>query len=231
MYAIILAAGRGTRLGGSVPKPLTPLSDGRSILDCQLDALKRYIDPDRIVLVLGYKKELLMEHASEYLYVYNPDYAQENTAKSLLRALRKVEGDVLWLNGDVVFEPSLLPKLIRCPHSAMMVNQSEVGEEEVKYLTDAHGRILSVSKEVEQAEGEALGINRVADQDRDLLVTCLENCGPNDYFEHGVQQAIRQGAHFQAVDVPKELCIEVDFPEDLALANTLRTNWLMVGRQ
>ena len=33
---VILAAGMGSRLGRSLPKPLTELSDGRSIMHCQL---------------------------------------------------------------------------------------------------------------------------------------------------------------------------------------------------
>ena len=39
MKVIILAAGRGTRLGKEYPKALTPLKDGKSILLHQLDRL------------------------------------------------------------------------------------------------------------------------------------------------------------------------------------------------
>ena len=38
---VILAAGLGTRLGRPHPKPLTPLSDGRSILRQQLDHIRK----------------------------------------------------------------------------------------------------------------------------------------------------------------------------------------------
>ncbi len=35
IQAVILAAGMGTRLGRPFPKPLTPLSDGRTIMEQQ----------------------------------------------------------------------------------------------------------------------------------------------------------------------------------------------------
>ncbi len=37
IQAVILAAGMGTRLGRPFPKPLTPLSDGRTIMEQQID--------------------------------------------------------------------------------------------------------------------------------------------------------------------------------------------------
>ena len=40
LQTVILAAGMGSRLGRSLPKPLTELSDGRSIMQQQHDNIR-----------------------------------------------------------------------------------------------------------------------------------------------------------------------------------------------
>jgi len=99
---VILAAGMSSRLKSSVPKPLISLKDEKSILDFQLENISKYIPIDNIFLVVGFKKELIMEKYPDLIYVYNNSYAFTNTGKSLLRALKKTNSDTIWLNGDIV---------------------------------------------------------------------------------------------------------------------------------
>ena len=135
MKAIILAAGIGSRLGNSDPKPLTKLKNGESILYRQVEYLSKYIGINNIIMIVGYKKDLIMESFPNLIYVYNNFYDTTNTSKSLLAGLHKIEHeDVMWLNGDVVFEKELLPKIIQCSQSCMAVNTNSVGEEEIKYI-------------------------------------------------------------------------------------------------
>ncbi len=222
MKVVILAAGRGNRLGqGDLPKPLTRLINGKSILGLQLEAIGRYVPLDDIIIVVGYHKELIMEAFPTLLYVYNPDFATENTSKSLLRALVKCHEDVLWLNGDVVFHPSVLAAVLAHPRTSMVVNSGAVGEEEVKYRQDSRGQILEVSKKVAVPQGEALGINYCSAQDLDRLRANLATCAPMDYFERALELGIEQGMALWSVCVDREQCTEVDFPEDLVRANNL----------
>ncbi|PJD96314.1 MAG: hypothetical protein CK425_06380 [Parachlamydia sp.] len=226
MKVIILAAGAGKRLGSeNIPKPLTKLINGQSILEFQLERLKPHVSLDDIILVVGYQKEKIMEAFPNVLFVYNPDFAQENTAKSLLRALRKVNEDVLLLNGDVIFHLSVLEQLLTCASSCMLVNKESVGKEEVKYRTDEKHQIVDVSKEIEYAEGEALGINFFSKNDIPLLISCLERCSAKDYFEQAIQWAILAGMKVQAKIVLASQCMEIDFPRDLQRANQMLKLW------
>jgi len=230
MKGIILAAGKGSRLGdSSLPKPLTKLENGKSILEIQTSHLRPFLSPDAIFIVIGYHKEMILDQFPEFTFVYNPLFAEQNTSKSLLRALSKVKDDVIWLNGDVVFHPDLLPPVLARKESCMVVNQAPVAEEEVKYKTDGRGWITEVSKHVIDPEGEALGINFFKKHDLPLLLEGLEACDPNDYFEKGIEWAIQKGAKVAAQPIAENLCTEVDFPEDLARANQLIKSWEKVS--
>ena len=61
--AVILAAGKGTRMNeGSaspIPKVMFPLN-GKPIIDWSVASVKS-LDINRIVLVVGYKKEMIQE--------------------------------------------------------------------------------------------------------------------------------------------------------------------------
>lgn len=224
MRIAILAAGVGSRLGNPFPKPLTELSNGQSILQSQLENLAARFDPSIVSIVVGFKKEMIMEQYPDVSYIYNPYFGETNTSKSLLKALKLTGSEpVLWLNGDVVFEVGLLDDLeshLQAGRSFVAVNTASVGEEEVKYDLDRSGFIRSLSKQVAEPLGEAVGINFVTAADKPFLVARLGDCDPHDYFERGIELTIdKDGRRFAPVDVSSNLCIEVDFTEDLARVN------------
>jgi len=226
MKIIILAAGIGSRLGNPFPKPLTRLRNGKSIMQMQVDNLTTYFSLDDIVIIVGFKKDLIMENFPDLSYIYNPSFDQTNTSKSLLRGLKKHRNSsILWLNGDVVFDPKLIDHLIpymEKDQSFVSVNNSEVGAEEVKYTLDKDGFVNAISKEVENGMGEAIGINFIANNDLPLLLNRLEECEDMDYFEKGLELAIQNdNIRVMAVDISQFDCLEVDFEEDLQHANKL----------
>lgn len=226
MKVVILAAGMGSRLHDpDNPKPLTLLANDKSLLANQLDTLSQFLTLDHVLVVVGYRKEKIMESHPDLLYVYNPHYAKENTSKSLLKAIRKVDDDLLWLNGDVLVHPIVLREFIAFNRTSMMVNVGPVGEEEVKYHSDSHGLIKEVSKTVAHAQGEALGINFVKRNDLPALQKGLEHCADNDYFEKGLEWAIAHGTKVWSFPIAQGLCTEVDFPEDLERANQMLQSW------
>ena len=226
MKIVILAAGIGSRLnGGELPKPLIELANGRSIMGQQLHALSAHVSLDDIFVVVGYKKDMILEAFPHLTFVYNPNFSSENTARSLQRAAAKIDDDLLWINGDVVFGADLLELLLAVGGSAMAVQRREVGEEEVKFKTGVDGRILAVSKTVSEPEGEAVGVNFCRRADLPLLRECLAACSDDDYFERAIELALEQGMVVRAADVTACACLEVDFPADLAAANALVAGW------
>lgn len=225
IQVVILAAGMGTRLSRPLPKPLTQLKDGRSIMGQQIDNLKLAFGQNyRLSTVVGFKLEAIVERFPEATYVYNELYDQTNTSKSLLRALKaSAEGGVLWMNGDVVFDPEVLNRikpLINTDESFVVVDTAKVGEEEVKYTLDPNGFVAELSKTVSEPLGEAVGINYVSAKDKLALVEHLEAVADQDYFERAIEVAIAAGqVKFKSIDISDLYAVEVDFAEDLIRAN------------
>ena len=222
---VILAAGMGSRLGRSLPKPLTELADGRTIMQQQFDNIRHAFGNEaHVTIVVGYKLEHIIEAFPDASFVYNEQYDQTNTSKSLMRALQaSTPGGVLWMNGDVVFDPTALERaalMVARDQSFVSVNTAKVSDEEVKYTTDAEGFIKSLSKQVVGGLGEAVGINYISSTDKALLQRQLKRVGDQDYFERGIELAIEQdGLRIEPIDISDLYAVEIDFAEDLERAN------------
>lgn len=222
---VILAAGMGSRLGRSLPKPLTELSDGRTIMRQQFDNVEHAFGKNvDVTIVVGYKLEHIIEAFPQASFVYNEEYDQTNTSKSLMRALAaSQQGGVLWMNGDVVFDPAILDRalpLIARDQSFVTVNTAKVSDEEVKYTTSAEGYIKELSKTVRGGLGEAVGINYISSRDKATFLAHLQRVGDQDYFERGLELAIEQnGLLVEPMDVSDLYAVEIDFAEDLERAN------------
>ena len=225
MKIIILAAGIGSRLGNPFPKPLTKLKNHKSIMQMMTENISFSYSLDLVNLVVGFKKDLIMESFPNLTYIYNQYFDQTNTAKSLLKAIKKnKDQSILWMNGDIVFDKNILIKLkeyIDKDVSFVAVNTSKVAEEEVKYtLKDNY--IDELSKTVENGLGEAVGINFISSKYIDSFIKRLEECDDNDYFERALEVSIeKDGFKIKPVDISEFNCIEIDFEEDLKNANNL----------
>jgi len=219
MKAVILAAGIGRRLHSltkNIPKVLLPLKNGKTILDFQIESLTEVVSIDNIFIVVGYKKEQIMDKFPNLLYVYNNKYDKTNTGKSLLQALKKIDDDVLWLNGDIYFDNKILEKIISSKTSASIVDSKACGEEEVKYDTDDNGNIKHISKQLKTPLGEALGINLIKEKDLKCFINHLERIDDNDYFEKAIESMINEdNVVVKPINIGSFFCREIDFKEDL----------------
>lgn len=222
---VILAAGMGSRLGRSLPKPLTELSDGRSIMRQQHDNIHAVFGHKaRITAVVGYRAEAIVEAFPDAHYVHNERYDQTNTSKSLLRALSAAgRGGTLWMNGDVVFDPAVLARaaeFIERDESFVTVNTAQVSDEEVKYTVSDEGYIKELSKVVRGGIGEAVGINYISSADKQAFIRRLQQVDDQDYFERGLELCIaHDGVLIEPLDISDLYAVEVDFAEDLERAN------------
>ena len=91
MKVIILAAGIGSRLGHNIPKALVKLDSKTTILQSQINSLKKYVNISELIVVTGYKKELITQRYKDFNFAVNRNYASTNTSKSLLKGLEMID--------------------------------------------------------------------------------------------------------------------------------------------
>ncbi|AAV44921.1 glucose-1-phosphate thymidylyltransferase (plasmid) [Haloarcula marismortui ATCC 43049] len=112
MKAVVLAAGKGTRLQpltDDLPKALVEV-DGKPLLTHCLDELIS-LDADEFVIVVGYRQQQIIDYyGSSYdgvpvTYVHQEEPA--GLAHALLQAEPKIEHDFMLMLGDNVFRGNL----------------------------------------------------------------------------------------------------------------------------
>ena len=111
MKVIILAAGRGKRLGHytkEIPKPLIDIN-GKSIIERQIELFKKN-GITEIFVVRGYKKEKFCLEG--ITFIDNEDFANTNQLASLVLAQNRISGNALILYGDLLFEQSILDQIL-----------------------------------------------------------------------------------------------------------------------
>lgn len=112
MKAIILAAGRGSRMKSMTddrPKCLVELR-GKSLLEWQLAALGA-AGISQIAIVTGYKRELLAGHAPREFY--NPRWAETNMVSSLACAQEWLQTEPCIVSySDIFYEASAVESLM-----------------------------------------------------------------------------------------------------------------------
>ena len=113
MEAIILAGGFGTRLStvvSDVPKPMAPIK-GRPFLEYLLDDLNEK-GINRIILAVGYKKEIIKSHFKEKYKNIDIVYSDEDIPLGTGGAIKKAltltkDEDIFIINGDTFFDVDL----------------------------------------------------------------------------------------------------------------------------
>ncbi len=108
--AVILAAGRGTRMGdmtAGIPKPMIPVH-GRPILEYVLDGLAS-IGIERFLIVVGYQREIILDYFREWpvpieFRVQDPIDGTGSAAK-LAREFASDE-PFLFTFGDILCKPA-----------------------------------------------------------------------------------------------------------------------------
>ncbi|MFZ9089902.1 MAG: NTP transferase domain-containing protein, partial [Planctomycetaceae bacterium] len=100
--AVILAAGKSTRMKSDLPKVLHPIC-GRPMIEYVLDSA-RAAGAQKLIVIVGHRADLVqaaLQHHSDVVFAHQTE--QKGTGHAVMMAeshLQNVEGDVLVLAGD-----------------------------------------------------------------------------------------------------------------------------------
>jgi len=223
MRAVILAAGRGSRMGDAtedVPKAFIEVR-GETLYERQREAIADHIEG--VTVVLGYEAENAREYLSSAETVVLDRWYDYDNAESLRRALAGIDDDVFVLNGDVVLAPSVVDRLVR-RYEALGGAHNVVGclpgvqSDHTAIRCDDAGNVV----EYGMIPGHRhAGVGIVSRRHREAAMDVLDrNC--EDWYPH-----VYPGTPTKHVVVPSDSHLEINRPEDL---ETAREESLLAGQ-
>ena len=104
-FAIVLAAGKGTRMKSELPKGSSTVLN-KSMVEYSVSALEK-IGVDKIVTVVGYKKEIIMD----ILKNHNVDFAEQVVLNGTAKAVESAKDILSSLDGNTIITPCDMPLL------------------------------------------------------------------------------------------------------------------------
>ena len=238
MKALILNSGIGKRmeyLTQDKPKCLVKLNEKETILSRQLRLLEKQKIQD-IVITTGPYQDLLIEYVGTNFpnlnveFIFNPSYASTNYIYSMYLAKDKLRDDILLLHGDMVFDEKVLSDLLNDSEQnlVLMDRDADVPEKDFK------GKIMNgiVSEIGVNLFGEnCFTLMPVYKISKVRFIKWLDEIGK---FVLNKQVTVYAENAFNKISETIELkpcyysgilCMEVDTPEDLALAK----KWVAEG--
>ncbi|RPJ70712.1 MAG: phosphocholine cytidylyltransferase family protein [Acidobacteria bacterium] len=226
MRAIILAAGRGTRLAGVTgdnPKCLMPLG-GRPLIERQIESI-RSCGISAITAVVGYQAARVEEACGLYASaIDNPRFAETNSLYSLWLAREALHDGFVVLNADVLFHTQLLCDLVSSRYEdALLVGfrgpgDGALGDEEMKVKVRG-GLVADIAKTLPpgDADGENVGIAKFGARGAHTLVEQLDALVAAGHLREWAPRAFREFARLRplhAIGTRGFPWIEIDFPDD-----------------
>ncbi len=234
VHAVILAAGVGKRLmplTGQRPKCLIEIG-GKTLLDRYLTSLREFSIKD-VTFVLGHLKEMILPRLKEaekefnVHYIINKNYTR-GSITSLWEARESTlngRSDVLIMDADVLFHPSLLKKLLNSPRRSCFLLEEDFTDtgEEMKLFVQGE-RVVAISKKNSVKApliGEGVGFLKLSGEHCSRLSEILD-----DFIREGKLDV----EYEEALDKLLSCCevgyervdglpwIEIDFKEDVQRA-------------
>ncbi len=230
MKAVILASGTGSRLqavAAGLPKALVPVG-GVPLLERALRALAD-LAVGQIVITTGYRRdkvEAFLRGRPGITCVHNPRFAETNYLYSLWLCRDALQGDdLLLLHSDLLFDPVLLRRMAVWPGSAVLVREGgELPPKDFKArIADVRVREIGVHVGGEGAAA-CMPLYKLAAGDWSAWMARMDAFvaagRTTEYAEEALNDVLAQITLSPAF-YSDEQCMEIDTPEDFALACAL----------
>lgn len=150
MQAVILAAGRGSRLRpitDKIPKALVEVN-GKPFIINQLEALSKHKEMTEVIIVVGFKKNLIKERIGDSFkemkitYIDNDIWDKTNNIYSFWMVKDFIKEDFILLESDIFFEHKLLDYVFKNRGKNIVFLS--------KYETYMSGTVVEIDNETER---------------------------------------------------------------------------------
>ncbi len=220
--AIILAAGRGSRLcsiTAKLPKCLVEVGN-RCLIEHQLNMLAN-AGIDQVTVVGGYcADQVKAQLRGRAELIFNPVWSQTNSLFSLWLCRERVRSPFVVMNCDVLAHPEILQRLLDRGGPAFTYDASSGADEEHMKVEIEAGALRAMSKSLpaHRSDGENIGILYFDEPVGQNLFReaekALEVGGRNMWMAAAVERVAKKH-DLAAIDVANLPWIEIDYPEDL----------------
>jgi len=225
MKALLLAAGRGTRISRHIngkPKCTVRLDQKTTLIEYSIDLLRRK-GIDDITIALGYQGDVIRKTLGEIgvKFVENPFYDVTNSIASLWFARDELKGagHFIVMNGDVFLsEPAIDVVLAEKRSPILFYDVTRREEADYKFFCKGD-RIVKYGKELslQETSGEYVGCAIFADRFLATFVARLEElirAQKHSMWWEDVLYSMSAECPILAKDIEGAFWGEVDFIED-----------------
>ena len=228
MQAVILAAGKGTRmkeLTQSVPKPML-MVNGKTLIEHKLDALPE--DVDEVILVVGYQADAIRDYFKDEFGGRRIRYVmQENldgTAGALWLARPYLSERFVVMMGDDLYAREDVEACLASPDWSVLVEDTETMASGGRMVMDSSGHIVDIEEGDHTGKPGLMNTNLLALDPRLFEYPLVPKAEGSD--EYGLPQTVLAASKASGIPlaaVRSTFWIQVTAPEDLEKASTLLT--------
>ncbi len=236
MKAIILSAGQGTRLlplTARLPKCLLKVK-GKSLLEWQVTTLADAGIND-ILVATGYGADQIQNLVDRHLAMfgvrtfYNSGYAETDNLVTCWTVRHEMNGDFLLLNGDTLFEPAVLERLMSCKRAPVTVtvsSKAKYDSDDMKVIIEDR-RLKAIGKGLPsgQVSAESIGLIYFRDQGpaifRNALEQAVKDPASGKKWYLSVIDEIARKQEVMTCPVTGLKWCEIDYPRDLRQAESV----------
>lgn len=223
--AIILAAGRGSRLKGffNKPKCLIQLdSSNRTLLERTYENLIKSKVND-IHIVTGYKSsEIKKSLKKDVKYIHFKNYRKTNNLQTLLFVKHLLDRQFVCMFADIIYEKKIIDRLLKSNKKiCLIIDTSNVleGTMRVKIKRDI---IVDIGSHIPVSEGDGnfIGIAKFSKNGALMLKSYLLKQKNNykDYYTFALRKMIADRIKINYIDIKKTFWKEIDTNKDFVEA-------------
>lgn len=237
MQAIILSAGRGSRLlplTTDLPKCLLPIGK-TTVLGMQLDTLHKH-GVNRVTVVTGFNAKLVKEEIArrnsgpKVKTLYNPFFQVADNLASCWMARKSMHEDFLLINGDTLFSSEVLETVLNAPQKPISVTidkKSQYDGDDMKVKLE-RDRLQAIGKTLlaQDTDGESIGMLRFMGQGRKIFRNELKRLmrhddGTKSWFLSAIDGLAKSGIVINTTSIEGSDWAELDTPEDYEVCLSL----------
>ncbi|MEP6342989.1 MAG: phosphocholine cytidylyltransferase family protein [Maricaulaceae bacterium] len=230
MHAIILSAGRGSRLlplTTDLPKCLLPIGL-TTVLGMQLDTLYA-AGVKTATIVTGFNSHLVeaelasRQKGPEVTTLFNPFYQVADNLASCWMVRKSMVQDFLIINGDTLFSPNIIRKVLDAPQSdiAVTIDKKDYYDGDDMKVTLEGRQLTAIGKTLsaDATNGESIGMLRFMGDGPKIFTDELERLmrtkdGTKSWYLSAIHGLAKSGVEINTTLIKGFQWAELDTPED-----------------